>query len=300
MSLLIAMRPRAANLAGAQDVKEYVLQRAAEFTMVPAAAMKAMEIGRNPACSVKEYASAIESDVRLAADILSMANSSLYASGAPAATLHDAVRRLGLRRCQGLILSTCTAGLMRSLPFDQTRRREALWQHGYMTAVMCRHLNESLRLGFTGEEFTAGLMHDLGRSLIAATVPERCDELDADRLEPAPVRLQHERALLGTDHCEIGAAFGVRNGLPAALVAAIQHHHAPEDGGEHQKLVALIATANQFAHQLEDGQLTAAAELTGLPSISFLAEAARVRQVLTGVTPAFASQAFDEARRLIA
>jgi HD-like signal output (HDOD) protein len=299
MSVLTAIRSRT-GCGPSGDVKEYVLKRAADFTMVPAAAMKAMEIGRNPTCSVKEYAAAIERDVRLTADILCMANSSLYASGAPAATLHDAVRRLGLRRCQGLILSTCTAGLMRSLPFEQTRRREALWQHGYMTAVMCRHLNESLRLGFTGEEFTAGLMHDLGRSLLAATVPHLCADLDADRSEPGPQRLQRERSILGTDHCEVGAAFGTRNGLPPALVAAIQHHHAPQHAGEHQKLVALIATADQFAHQLEDSQLSAAEELSGIESIPFLAESTRIRQALSGVTPAFAAQAFDEARRLIA
>jgi HD-like signal output (HDOD) protein len=299
MSVLSAIRPRSVSgLTG--DVKTYVLKRAAEFTMIPAAAMKAMEIGRNPTCSVKEYSAAIESDVRLTADILSMANSSLYATGAPASTLHDAVRRLGLRRCQGLILSTCTAGLMKSLPFEQTRRREELWQHGYMTAIMARHLNETLRLGFTGEEFTAGLMHDLGRSLRAATVPELCADLDSDRSEQGPARLEKERAVLGTDHCELGAAFGSRNGLPAPLIAAIQHHHAPEHAGEYQKLVSLINVANQFAHQLENSQFAAAAELTGLSSISFLAEAARVKQVLTGVTPAFASQAFDEARRLIA
>jgi len=299
MSVLTAIRSRT-GAGPTGDVKEYVLKRAAEFTMVPAAAMKAMEIGRNPACSVKEYSGAIERDVRLTADILSMANSSLYASGAPAATLHDAVRRLGLRRCQGLILSTCTAALMRSLPFDQARRREALWQHGYMTAVICRHLNETLRLGFSGEEFTAGLMHDLGRSLLVATVPDLCAEVDADPSKPPAMRLERERSVLGTDHCELGAAFGTRNGLPAQLVAAIQHHHAPEQAGEHQTLCSLIATADQFAHQLENSQLAAAGELAGMHAIPFLAETARVQQALSGVTPAFATQTFAEARRLIA
>jgi HD-like signal output (HDOD) protein len=180
MSLLTALRPRSAP-PGAENVKEYVLQRASEFTMIPAAAMKAMAIGRNPACSVKEYAAAIEGDIRLAVDILSMANGSLYAGGAHPASLHDAIRRLGLRRCQGLILSTCTAGLMKQLPFHQSQVREALWRHGYTTAMICRHLNESLRLGFQGEEFTAGLMHDLGRSLLAATVPEGMAQLARTR-----------------------------------------------------------------------------------------------------------------------
>lgn len=298
MSLLTAIQPRSST-PGSADLKEQVLKRAGDFTMIPAAAMKAMEIGRNPACSVKEYASAIERDVRLTADILSMANSSLYASGAPATSLNDAIRRLGLRRCQGLILSTCTAGLMKQLPFQQSQVREALWRHGYTTAVICRHLNQSLQLGFTGEEFTAGLMHDLGRSLLAATVPDRFAELVTDG-EEGPHTLQLEQAALGTDHCEIGAAFGARNGLPAALIAVIQQHHCPDHAREHQKLVSLVAMADQMAKRFEDCTALPV-DVPGDPlCISILAERERIRDALQTVTPAMAENAATEALRLIA
>lgn len=299
MSPLTAIRPRTA-VPISENVKEYVLQRACEFTMIPAAAMKAMEIGRNPACSVKEYAGAIESDVRLTADILSMANSSLYTNGAPAASLNDAICRLGLRRCQGLILSTCTAGLMKQLPFQQSQVREALWRHGYTTAVICRHLNENLQLGFTGEEFTAGLMHDLGRSLLAATVPDRYAELSTDTAEDETQILQQERAVLGTDHCEIGGAFGVRNGLPAALNTVIQQHHRPENAEAFQELVALVAMADQMARRFEVVPNLAMDEPCDNLCISLLAERERVRDALEAVTPKMARDAATEARRLIA
>lgn len=299
MPVLTAPCSQSAPVDGG-TVKDFVLKRAAEFTMIPAAAMKAMEIGRSPSCSVKEYADAIERDVRLTTDILSMANSSLYTTGAPTASLKDAIRRLGLRCCQGLILSTCTAGLMKNLPFQQTQVRETLWRHGYMTAVICRHLNDSLRLGLAGEEFTAGLMHDLGRSLLASTVPHLYSSIEAEQADEGPGRLAHERATLGTDHCEIGAAFGSHNGLPASLVAVIEHHHMPEYGGEHQKLVAMVAVADQFARQLEQGQFALAEELAGIPCIPFLAETNRVQQALDAVTPSFAAIALEEARKLIA
>lgn len=297
---LIAVRPNRAGLSH-EELKAYVLRRAADFTMVPAAALKAMEIGRNPACSVAEYAAAIECDVRLAADILGMANSSLHATGAPASSLHDAVRRLGLRRCQSLILSTCTAGLMRSLPFDQSQRRECLWRHGYMVAVICRHLNDDLRLGFTGEEFTAGLMHDLGRSLLAAIVPEADAAVEQHGDEGLDV-IDKERAVLGTDHCELGAAFAARNRLPASLIAVIQHHHEPSRAGEFQKLAALVSVADHMAHQLEACRagLSDDTEPAVCPFIPYLAEGERVRRALAGVTADMADRAAAEARQLIA
>lgn len=299
MSLLSAFRPRSV-VPGVEHVKEFVLKRAREFTMIPAAAMRAMELGRNPACSVGEYAAAIECDHRLTTDLLSMANSSLYARGAPAASIKEAVRRLGMRRCHGLILSTCAVGLMRSLPFEQSEVREALWRHGYLTAVICRHLNESLRLGFNGEEFTAGLLHDLGRSLLAATVPSRFAACDSDTGPHGTGSLDQERELLGTDHCELGAAFAVRSGLPAALIAVIQQHHSPGTAEAFQQLVALVAIADEMANRVESCPAAGADEPCDQPFISFLAERERVRDALEGVTPIMASEAATEARRLIA
>lgn len=292
MSLAVAA-PRA-------DLKAVVMKRASEFTMIPAAAMKAMEVGRNPACSVKEYAAAIESDVRLTADILSMANSSLHSTGTPAATLRDAVMRLGLRRCQNLILSTCTAGLMKNLPLDQSNCRERLWKHSYMTAVICRHVNQELSLGFQGEEFTAGLMHDLGRSLLAATVPEEFAAIEGLESEECSSILAREREMLETDHCEIGATFAARSGLPPALVAAIYHHHAPNGAKEHGDLVTLVAVADHMAIRLESLQLGEAADSANNPFLPFLSDADRARRALESINAEFAQHAATEALRLIA
>lgn len=299
MSLAVAV-PRAAPPRG-DDLKSVVIKRAAEFTMVPAAAMKAMEVGRNPACSVKEYASAIESDVKLTADILSMANSSLYSTGAPAATLRDAVMRLGLRRCQNLILTTCTAGLLRTLPMKQSQCRERLWKHGYMTAVICRHMNQELGLGLQGEEFTAGLMHDLGLSLLAALAPDEYAAVaDLERADEGSGVIARERALLGTDHCEIGATFAARNALPPALVAVIYHHHAPNAAKEHRDLVTLVAVADHMAARMEQLTLGDDCDHAANPFVPFLSDADRAHRALGKLNTDFARQAAAEALRLIA
>lgn len=299
MSLAVAA-PRAEPARGG-DLKSLVIKRAAEFTMVPAAAMKAMEVGRNPACSMKEYAAAIESDVKLTADILCMANSSLYATGAPAATMRDAVMRLGLRRCQNLILTTCTAGLLRTLPMNQSQCRERLWKHGYMTAVICRHMNQELGLGFQGEEFTAGLMHDLGLSLLAALAPDEYAAVaDLEENEHGSDVLARERALLGTDHCEIGATFAAKNSLPPALVAVIYHHHAPNVAKEHRDLVTLVAVADHMANRMEQLTHSDGFDHSANPFLPFLNDAERAERAMHKVNADFAKQAAAEALRLIA
>jgi len=285
---------------GIENVKARLLQSADEFTMIPAAAMEAMQVGRNPACSLKEYARTIERDHRLMAEILGMANSFLYSTGAPAMTLLDAVNRLGLVKCQELILATCSAGLMKKLPFQNAQIRQQLWRNGYLTAVVCMHLNQRLRLGFNGEEFTAGLVHDLGRCLIAATVPELYVQV-VNEIGPDMHRtLEVERAILGTDHCEIGGAFAIRNKLPAQLVAAIQHHHAPHEAGEHSSIATVVALAATVSSRLEREQPAVDPDAAGIPSVPLYADMAKLRDVVSALTRDFTAKAYDEANKLIA
>lgn len=282
------------------NVKARILQAADEFTMIPAAAMKAMQVGRNPACSLKEYADIIERDHRLMAEILGMANNWLNSTGAPVMTLLDAVSRLGLLKCQELILSTCTAGLMKKLPFRHTQIRHQLWRHGYLTAVVCMHLNQKLRLRFNGEEFTAGLVHDLGRCLIAATAPELYVQVVNEIGTESHRTLEVERDILGTDHCEIGREYAIRNGLPAQLVAAIQYHHAPLEAGEHSTMATVVALAAEIASRLDREQPAVDPDADAVPSSPLYADLARLRDAVSTLTREFTAKVYADANKLMA
>ena len=298
MSLLTASRPRPVNPAN-DDVKAFVLKRADEFTMIPAAAMEAMQVGRNPACSVKEYARIIGRDHRLMVEILGMANSWLYSTGTPVMNLVDAINRLGLAKCQQLILTTCTTALVKKLPIKHPKLRQQLWRHGYLTAAVCTHLNQELRLQFNGEEFTAGLLHDLGRYLIAATAPELylqvVSAIGTDTRRPLDV----ERAMLGTDHCEIGREFAIRNKLPAPLVAAIQHHHTPHAAGEHSTIATMVGEAAAYASRREHEQPGVDPDLEVVPRSPRSTDLTRWRNVVSTLTRDFTEKVYAEAKRLI-
>lgn len=286
--------------SGTEDVRARLLKSADEFTMIPAAAMEAMQVGQNPACSLKEYARIIERDHRLMAEILGMANSWLNSAGAPVMTVLDAVNRLGLVKCQELILATCTAGLMKKLPFQNAQLRQQLWRHGYLTAVVCTHLNQRLRLGFSGEEFTAGLVHDLGRCLIAATAPDLYVKVIQEIGSETSRTIEVERALLGTDHCEIGGEFAVRNKLPAQLVAAIQHHHSPDAAGAHSSIATVVALAATISSRLDQQQPALDPDAEAVPASPLYEDVARLRDIVSALTRDFTEKVYADASRLVA
>jgi hypothetical protein len=55
--------------------------RSQKLQMLPAVAVKALAIARDPDCSIREFVSVVERDTKLASDILSMANSPLFFTG---------------------------------------------------------------------------------------------------------------------------------------------------------------------------------------------------------------------------
>jgi HD-like signal output (HDOD) protein len=150
-----------------------------------------------------------------------------------------------------LILSSSFDSLATKLTNELRFIRELLARHGFLCAIFAMRLNHRLNLGFRGEEFTSGLLHDLGRTLFAVAVPEQfrmIDPLSFDEPEDLEAK---ETAAIGCPHTEFGAWFAATNDLPEPLLSAIRYHHAPREAGEHVRLAALTAAADDLANYVQ-------------------------------------------------
>lgn len=231
---------------------EVIFQRGLQdLQMLPAVAMQALEIARDPDCVIAEFTAVVERDVKLAADLLTMANSVMFARGRRLSNLHQAVVRLGFRQCRSLILTASMASLMKKMALHEEWIREILWRHGFLTAMLAVNINRSLGAGFQGEEFAAGLVHDLGRTLLAVCLPEQFPTIDPMDFDESAATLLHERQHSGTHHSELGAWFAWRQQLPGELVDVIRFHHEPEQSEQHRRLVSLIGVSDHMANYIQ-------------------------------------------------
>jgi HD-like signal output (HDOD) protein len=241
-----------ANVNSIPDtLKNTLLARADQISMLPAVAMEALNLTKNPDCTAEQLAKIVERDVKLAAEILSLSNSAFFSMGQAVVDLRNAIVRLGFKRCRNLILTSSASSLMKNLPLEEEWIREILWQHSFTTAIACGHLNNKFGLGFQGEEFTAGLLHDIGRLLLAIAAGDRFSSVDSLNLIEGSDLLAKEEEILESNHCEFGAWFAEHNGLPQSLVDAIRFHHDPWNANENQELVALIAAGDHIANHLQ-------------------------------------------------
>ncbi len=218
--------------------------------MIPEAAAKAMAVLNNPECFLGDLADVIKQDPVLTMGILKLANSALYHSGQTISCIEPAIVRLGIRECRNLIFAVSMRSLFRNIGKSVKEKSELIWKHSLVTACLCRRLNECLRLGFKGEEFSCGLSHDIGRLLFAITVPDLFGAADPVDFREAPDLLSREREMLGSDHCFFGAWFATVNQLPSTLIDVIQFHHTLAESANNQTLVALVGAADHMANYL--------------------------------------------------
>ena len=222
-----------------KKILDKILSSTEVINVLPETARQALDLVQDPDVSATVFADLVQKDVKLSTDILSIANSVMYCPGALVSNLQQAVARIGFVKCKNIILASSLQSAMQAMDLNEEWIREVLSHHGFLTGVIATNLNRTFGGGFEGEEFTAGLVHDFGRHLLSAFAGEDFVTIDPLEFDEDEETLAHENSLIGTTHCEIGAWFLERQGLPQDLVDVCRYHHSPELANSNQRLMCL-------------------------------------------------------------
>ena len=234
------------------SLKKRIIGQKDGLFVLPSVAMEAMQLAQDENCSLADFACLVEKDAKLTTSILTLSNSVVFSPTRPVSSIHQAIVRLGMRQVRNLIMSACAKGLIQSVSLKQEWIRDLLWRHSFTTATACMYMNRAFALGFQGEEFTAGLLHDFGRTALAVIAEDEFGVADPLDFIEADGFLENEQRVFGTDHCEFGAWFARELGLPEPLADVIQWHHEP--GNKliaNKKLVLLVAAADHVANHIQ-------------------------------------------------
>jgi HD-like signal output (HDOD) protein len=166
----------------------------------------------------------ISSDPAFASEVLTIANSLLYAPRFPASSILQAIAVLGANNLQGLCLTVGVRAYMGKSMNHPCMR--AIWRHNLACALIADQLAS---VGFMDRDFayTAGVMHDIGRLALAVIRPKEYSlPLGVHSGSPASI-LTAERELFGWDHCEAGKHLITDWKLPSEFAPIVSEHHAP-------------------------------------------------------------------------
>jgi HD-like signal output (HDOD) protein len=210
----------------------------------PQIAIRVMQLANREDVPLHKLSGLISSDPAFSSEVLTIANSPLFAPRTPAVSILQAVARLGTRNIQGLCLAVAVrAYLGASISLPSMR---ALWRHNMACAVIAEKISA---LGSPDKDiaFTAGIMHDIGRLALAAIQPHQYSVLLCSHRGTAHSILASERELFGVDHCEAGRLLIADWRLPAAFEPIVADHHAFLLTGESWSMAAQINLACRMA-----------------------------------------------------
>lgn len=177
--------------------------------------------------SIDDIAQIVEQDVALTAKILQLGNSSFFRRQKSLDSARQAVGYLGVDIIRSLVLANQLFEMTQVIPQSDYFNPLAMHQHSILTATIAREILENPELSSTS--FTAGLLHDVGKIIIAIEKPEMLPKLlDASAKFPnCWVHKSVERQILGCTHAEVGGYFLNLWGIPTAVVEAVTFHDTP-------------------------------------------------------------------------
>ncbi len=200
--------------------------------------------------SLGDLEAVIRQDQALSSRVISAANSSYYGASRKITTVSRAAAVLGLEEVRRLCLAAGLGQLLYTNDSQQLADSQELWHHCLEVAEAAALLARGRR-GVDGETaFTAGLLHDLGKVLLAARVPRAYRVVRHLQAREGLSWLQAEE-LLDLDHQELGLYLAEHWNLPPLLSEVIGRHHQPHPGLAHWPLVALVHLADSLVHQEE-------------------------------------------------
>ena len=210
----------------------------------PQVALRVLQLAKNENVQFRELSELIASDPAFASEVLTIANSLLYAPRFPASSVLQAIGVLGAHNLQGLCLTVGVRAYMgKALKLSAMR---TIWRHNLACALIADQLAS---VGYMDRDvaYTSGVMHDIGRLALAVMRPaEYSVPLGAHSGSPSSI-LAVERNLFGWDHCEAGRRLVADWKLPSEFEPIVADHHLPRAQGSPWQMSDLINVSCRMA-----------------------------------------------------
>jgi len=220
------------------DILRAVIGRLDRLPSAPSVYFELNKAVAKPEVGLAEIADIVDCDPAVSAKVLQLVNSAYFGLAQPIASIHQAVLYLGVDLLKALALTAHVFSKEQTAKLDGFSMPQ-LQEQSMLCAQLANRLVDDQGLG--DEAYAAGLIHDIGKIVLAVGLPKEFAEvLRTARFRKMPVHVV-EKDILGVNHADIGAYLLGTWGLPLATVEAVayQHHPAESTAGPKPVLAAI-------------------------------------------------------------
>lgn len=230
----------------ARQIEALVLKKVAEDQLalppLPTTINRCMEQMKSPTLDLKDLVPLLESDPMLAARVFRLANSAAFGIGGKSTTLLSAVTRLGVKRLKTLLIEAAAERLFESKDATIAGMTTRLWQHSLAVGIVGRDLCALTGRGDSEEACLGGLLHDIGKPIVASVLLEAERQIVEVRGR-AWVGSEEWRYVVTKTHRAVGMAVAAKWELPE-VVRALVRDSSEFDAANRAALSNVVCFAN--------------------------------------------------------
>jgi HD-like signal output (HDOD) protein len=241
------------NIESQKRIAEEIVKEIEEIPSMPENIQSIQRLCSNPDSTIREISDNIAHDPALTASILKLANSAGYLTGRKIETLTDAVKNIGIKGINTLLVAT---GVHRILD-SRYKRYEKMWKESNKRAFYSQKIAIQMKQAKQGDfAYLAGLLADIGFIIILSLKADLWKRVqDIAGIKGINPSVPLEEISLGISHSSLGAMICAKWNFNEALIKAIEYHHRPYmSPEEHRQLVYIVYLANCYI-DYENGKM---------------------------------------------
>lgn len=241
-----------------------------DLPSMPVTLARVIQVTNSPDATADSVAKVVMLDQSLATKVLRLANSASMGRRVKVETITQAILALGFASVRNLAASASVVDALlprRMFPGFS-------WQDYWIHSVTCAVASETVYCEMKGSRnagesaFVAGLLHDIGKLILARALPQRFVQVVETCREYGWEMVHAESNILSTNHAKIGGDLAQQWEFPELLQAGIAYHHAPESAYEYEDLARAVQAGNMLSKRLCNNYLIGVSVDIGLAEIA--------------------------------
>jgi putative nucleotidyltransferase with HDIG domain len=238
------------------DSIKKIVSQIESLPSLPSIYMEIMAEMQSDDPSIKNLAAIIGRDVSMTAKILQVVNSVFFGLPQKISNPQQAVQLLGLEAIKALVLSIKIFS-----EFSQKKYAwfniNAIFNHSISVSTQAKAIikTEKMDQDLINYSLMAGLLHDLGKLILATNFKDTYRQVQAQALNSGHPLWELEQEAFGASHAEIGAyLMGLWN-IENPIIEAIAFHHCPTKSEANQMgLLTAVHVANGLDHEEDQAE----------------------------------------------
>jgi putative nucleotidyltransferase with HDIG domain len=199
---------------------------------------------QSPDATIQAVSNIISEDQVIAAKLLKFVNSAFYGFPQRIGSLQRAIVILGFNAIKNLVFATSVFDMFRGMETADTFSKKNFWKHCIGCAVASRVLAEAADLRNPEEIFTGGLLHDIGKLIVAVQYPDKFSTVISEVQRTGTPMVEAERNVFGVDHPQVGCALALHWRFPPETADMIGAHHLGDGAAPQRKDIAAVHIGN--------------------------------------------------------